>query len=79
MFPGNEPVKTKLRIWGTVGTSFQGRDGRGWRGRGKSPLIVIPSDARDLLFCATKEKADPSGKTGLRDDTLRVFSQPRKP
>jgi hypothetical protein len=45
----------------------------------KEPF-VIPSEARDLRFFATRKKQQiPRAKLALRNETLRVFSQLLKP
>jgi hypothetical protein len=46
----------------------------------KKCFLVIPSEARDLLFFAKPEKKQiPRANPALRNDTLRVFPQPLKP
>jgi hypothetical protein len=46
----------------------------------KKCFVVIPSEARDLLFFAkTKKKQIPRANPALRNDSLRVFPQPLKP
>jgi hypothetical protein len=46
----------------------------------KKRFLVIPSEARDLLFFAKPEKKQiPRANPALRNDTLRVFPQPLKP
>jgi hypothetical protein len=45
----------------------------------KGGLVVIPSEARDLLFRKYKKKADSSGKPRPRNDNFVVFPQPLKP
>jgi hypothetical protein len=43
-------------------------------------LFVIPSEARDLLFCPTSKKQQiPRANIALRNDMVRVFPQPVKP
>jgi len=40
-------------------------------------LFVIPSEARDLLFCsAPKKQQIPRANPALRNDMVRVFPQP---
>ena len=46
----------------------------------KKPFLVIPSEAKDLLFFAkTKKKQIPRAKTALRNDSFRFFPQTVKP
>jgi hypothetical protein len=46
----------------------------------KKCFLVIPSEARDLLFFAKpKKKQIPRTNPALRNDSLRVFPQPLKP
>jgi hypothetical protein len=45
----------------------------------KVVAIVIPGGARNLLPAKNQEKADSSGKPRPRNDSLRVFPQPKKP
>jgi hypothetical protein len=43
-------------------------------------VFVIPSEARDLLFfSASKKQQIPRANTALRNDKVRVFSQPVQP
>ena len=43
-------------------------------------LFVIPSEARDLLFfSASKKQQIPRANPALRNDMVRVFSQPVQP
>jgi hypothetical protein len=46
----------------------------------KKCFLVIPSEARDLLFFAkTKKKQIPRANPALRNDSLRVFPQALQP
>src|SRR5579863_2353405 len=46
----------------------------------KKCFLVIPSEARDLLFFAKpKKKQIPRANPALRNDSLRVFPQPLQP
>jgi len=46
----------------------------------KVVYFVIPSEARDLLFCsAPKKQQIPRANTALRNDMVRVYPQPVQP
>jgi hypothetical protein len=52
---------------------FRPRAGRPWQAAEKVFVRVIPSEARNLLFAASEEKADSSGKNRPRNDAFGGF------